>query len=75
MGVAEARRAVVRDGGQEDEAGGEWGEKVELVWEFVREAAGLGSDVGGADEDDDDDEDDVMDDATASGAQTPLVSS
>ncbi|KPV71759.1 uncharacterized protein RHOBADRAFT_56380 [Rhodotorula graminis WP1] len=74
MGVAEARRAVVREGGQEDEATGEWGEKVELVWEFVREAAGLGTDSGGGDEDDEDDEDDVMDDATASGAQTPLVS-
>ncbi|TNY22224.1 hypothetical protein DMC30DRAFT_161034 [Rhodotorula diobovata] len=75
MGPAEARRAVVREGGAEEEAGGEWGEKVERVWEFVRDAAGLGTGgaAGGGGGEDDEEGDTTMDDATASGTQTPVV--
>ena len=38
MGSEEARKVVVRG---EGEAGGEWGEKVERVWEFLVETGGL----------------------------------
>ncbi|GAA6042350.1 hypothetical protein JCM8097_003865 [Rhodosporidiobolus ruineniae] len=74
MTSRDARRAVLREGkggevpaGMEDGAGGEWGEKVELVWEFVRAAQGLDApeDLGGGsdEEGEGEDEDEEMLDA------------
>ncbi|GAA5937083.1 hypothetical protein JCM1841_001878 [Sporobolomyces salmonicolor] len=64
MGPSEARRVVVREqkgveGWQQQEEGaqGEWGEKIERVWEFLCDTAGLresreGEEEGNMDEDD-----------------------
>ncbi|GAA5993345.1 hypothetical protein JCM10908_001439 [Rhodotorula pacifica] len=69
MDGTEAKRAVLREKngevvGPPDGAGGEWGEKIERVWEFLRDTAGLRRDGrdGGYDEDEDDEDDEFLDD-------------
>lgn len=47
MGEKEARKSVRRsDEDSSREGMGEWGEKVERVWEFLRESMGLGQGTG-----------------------------
>lgn len=88
MTAREARRAVVREKngellGPEEGVGGEWGEKIERVWEFLRDSMGLKErvmvgmdgdmdDGGTADEEMDDDEVDADgDDAMALDDEAP----
>ncbi|GAA5859810.1 hypothetical protein JCM8547_007038 [Rhodosporidiobolus lusitaniae] len=86
MGAREARRAVIREKngellGPEEGVGGEWGEKIERVWEFLREAMGLrdrdGGEGEGSEEEDAEgmEEDEEMKDgeATGSGFATPVA--
>ncbi|GAA5836004.1 hypothetical protein JCM11251_006624 [Rhodosporidiobolus azoricus] len=84
MGAREARRAVLREKngellGPEDGVEGEWGEKIERVWEFVRESAGLreesysgavSEDEDGAEEGDEEMKEGVEQN---SGAATPMA--
>lgn len=47
MGEKEARKSVRRsDEDSSREGMGEWGEKVERVWEFLRESMGSGTGTG-----------------------------
>ncbi|GAA5890767.1 hypothetical protein JCM6882_000651 [Rhodosporidiobolus microsporus] len=82
MGAREAKRAVLREKngellGPEEGVGGELGEKIERVWEFVRESAGLQEpsyDGAGSDmEDGAEDGDEGMREVEGSGAPTPMA--
>ncbi|BGP17190.1 hypothetical protein JCM10213_006012 [Rhodosporidiobolus nylandii] len=75
MGAREARRAVLREKngellGPEEGAQGEWGEKIERVWEFVRDLSGLRESEGESEEDGEGDEE--MKDAAGAAAGTPM---
>lgn len=62
MDGTEARKAVLREKngevfGPPDGAGGEWGEKIERVWEFLRDTIGLKEAQEALEEEEDDDAD------------------